>query len=93
MYAGAVVASIAILGLIGLCGYVIYLWQKDKREETKRLYAWQDDILDRIGSENIERYALCRRVKYEMTAVKSADEKVADDINKTNAPKKFVHNR
>jgi hypothetical protein len=88
-----IVASIAILTLVGLCGWVIYLWQASAKKETKRLYAWLDDILDRIGSENIERYAFCRRVKYEMTAVQSVDEKVVEDIEKTNAPKKFVHNR
>lgn len=91
MYATICVTVLGV-AVVGLCGYVIYLWQGSAKKETGRLYAWLDDILDRIGSENIERYALCRRVKYEMN-VKSTDEKVADDIDKTNAPKKFVHSR
>ena len=91
MYIGA---SIASVGLVGLCGYVIYLWQASAKKETKRLYAWLDDIRDRIGSENVERYALCRRVKYEMGVQSvNVNTKIEKDADKDKEVPQFVHSK
>ena len=87
------VIGVAVAGL-GLCGYVIYLWQKSAKQETKRLYAWLDDILDRISAEDIERYALCSRIKHDMTLqqVKARVEPTLED-NDEKQPIPFVNQK
>ena len=51
--------AICVAALVVL-GFVIYWWQK-------RVYAWQDDILDRISANNFEDYIFAQRIKHEIT--------------------------
>jgi hypothetical protein len=81
--------AIINIGAFALVGYVIYLWQKDKKSETKRLYTWLDDMFDRIGAGDIERYAFTQRIKYEVGKTQAVDEPPTDTKN----PPKFVHQK
>ena len=90
-----IVASVAIIGLIALCGYVIYLWQKDKGKESKRLYRFVDDLLDRVGAEHLHDYALSQRIKTEragqlVDVPPTTNEDIAKDAENAQRPREFV---
>ena len=84
-----------ICGLfVGLLVYIIWLWDKSRGKETKRLYAWLDDILDRIGSEGIEQYALTQRIKYEiLSQAKQSTTAPTGPKEEVKVPPAFVQQR
>ena len=88
---GSEIALTAIcVVLIGLCGFIFWMWHQDKKlchknktDEAKRLYAWLDDILDRIAADDAERYAFCRRVKFEIPKTPPPPTDIAKEDEKT----------
>ena len=90
------IAIVSVVAL-GVVGFVIYLWQKDKRDETDRLYAFIDDIFDRINSGTIEQYAFTQRIKKEIfktqQQVENPEAKIEKAIERGKIPPKFVQTR
>ena len=82
---------VEIISLI-LVGVVVYLWQRDKNKELKRLYQWQDDMFDRINSDTIEQYAMTHRIKKDIK-VQNVDARVAADAENAKLPPQFVHQK
>ena len=82
---------VEIVSLI-LVGVVVYLWQRDKNKELKRLYQWQDDMFDRINSDTIEQYAMTHRIKKDIK-VQSIDTRVVANEENTKLPPQFVHQK
>ena len=90
-----IVASIAIVCLAGLLGYVIYLWQKDRGKESKRLYRFVDDLLDRVGAEHLHDYAMSQRIKMErvgqmVDVPPTTNKEIAKDAENAQQPPAFV---
>jgi len=102
MSGSEIALTVICVGLVGLCGFIFWMWHQDKKlchrnktEEAKRLYAWLDDILDRIDADDAERYALCRRIKYEIpqTVKKAATPNIPNQATEDKTPPLFVQGK
>ena len=88
--------------LVILCGYILWAWREDKKhchgaktEETKRLYAFIDDMFDRIGSGDIQQYAFTQRIKKEIFRQQelTPEQKIKTETERPKTPPQFVQKR
>lgn len=81
--------------LVGLVGFLIWLWRRDANKETARLYRFIDDMFDRINSNTIEEYAMTNRIKHDIgVQTRNVPQtKKKRDIVEEKVEPKFVHQR
>lgn len=86
--------------LVALVVFVLWMWREDKKhchsvktEEAKRLYAFIDDMFDRIGADTIEQYAFTQRIKKEIMKQQQQaaqpEVKIEEAIERSKTPPMF----